>query len=501
MMRLSTVRLTFLLAILAEVLSIIGWAWPVWGNVAFIAVLALALILSLQDLRYGVAMMLAELIIGSHGYLLAFMTDGFSVSLRVGLFLVVLSVTIVRTFRDRSFPLYRSPLFWPLIALAACVVYAFFRGLAVGNGFGNVFFDANAFIYFGMAWPFWQALRQREDFLLLGKVALGALLASTAKVLFLTYFFSHKERFWYAAGDVYSWVRDTRIGELTEMTDLFFRIFFQSQIYSVLAWFIILALSLTLITGKSWRTYIRDRQWLAFFGLLTLLTSSILISLSRSNWLGMLVAFIVMALAIIWLLPKPTNRIAYIVSTSAVAGVASLLLITILVLFPFPPVSGSFSAGSLFSRRALTVNDEAGVSRWQLLPPLWAEITEHPLLGQGFGKNVTFITEDPRIKSRNGTGEYTTFVFEWGYHDLWLKLGLFGLAAYAWLLLNLLYRAWKWLSNQRGQELTLDTALILGSTMSLLAMLVTHTFSPYLNHPLGIGYVLLFAVWLERGKK
>ena len=51
-------------------------------------------------------------------------------------------------------------------------------------------------------------------------------------------------------------------------------------------------------------------------------------------------------------------------------------------------------------------------------------------MGRGFGATVTYQTRDPRILADNGSGEYTTYAFEWGWLDIWLKLGIFGLAAY-----------------------------------------------------------------------
>ncbi len=491
-------RAAFLGIIFVELLSVFGWALPLFGNVAYITILLLIVVLSLKDLRYGVAIMLAELIIGSHGYLLAFMHGGLSVSLRIGLFLVVVAVALARVVTERKMLLYRSFIFWPLVGLLAVFLYAILRGAAMGNGFANVFFDANAFLYFGAALPFWQAIRRREDLGLILQVTFGALLASLTKVLFLTYFFAHELNFWYVVGDVYRWVRDTRIGELTEMTDLFFRVFFQSQIYTVIAWFVVLLLAVSVAAARPFSLLVRDRKWLSLIFLLILLTSSTLVSLSRSNWMGMVVAFVFMVALFFWLFARPAHLSLKAIWISAAAGISSLLLITLLVLFPFPPVSGNFSAGSLFSKRALTFADEAGVgSRWQLLPPLWSAITAHPILGQGFGKEVTYKTEDPRLLAQNPTGEYTTFIFEWGYHDLWLKLGLFGLAAYIYLITLILTRSYRWLSSRRGATLDTEFALTLGGLLSLVAVLVTHTFSPYLNHPLGIGYLLFFALFLE----
>lgn len=490
-------RLVFLAIILVELLSVFGWAMPGLGNAAFLAVLALALVLSLQDLRYGVGIMVAELITGSHGYLLSFQHEGLSVSLRIGLFLVVLAVSLVKAAKERHLAVRHTRVFWPLVALAVVIIYAAIRGAMVGNGFANVFFDANAFFYFGAAIPFFQAVRTKGDWALIMKVAVAALLASAFKVLLLTYMFSHEIRFWYIIGETYRWVRDTRIGEITAMSDTFFRIFFQSQIYTAMAFCILIAVSTYRDASEPFKVRFKGKKWWAVFGFFTVLVASTLMSLSRSNWLGLAVAAVVFLASLFWLIAKPAKHLWYAFSTVLLSGIASILLIATLVIFPFPPASGGFS-GSLFSKRALTFTDEAGASsRWNLLPPLMDAILAHPILGQGFGKQVTYKTLDPRLLADNPTGEYTTFIFEWGYHDLWLKLGLLGFIAYGWLLLSLLAAAYHYLKNHRYVAMNDDAAFVWGATLGLIALLVTHTFSPYINHPLGIGYLLLFAVLLE----
>lgn len=491
------VRLTFLLILLLELLSFFGWAVPSLGNAVFIAVLVAVLAASLVDLRLGVAAMVAELLIGSHGYIVAFMTSGgLSVSLRIAMFLVVGSVALVKALKDRSLLVWQAPLRTPLLLMAAVILYAIGRGIQQGNGFANVFFDSNAFLFFAAAMPFWQAIRNSEDLRFLLQVAFGASVASVAKVLLLVYMFSHK--LWWALPETYRWVRDTRIGELTQMTESFFRIFFQSQIYTVIAFFVVLAFLVHASFGQGLVTALRQRSSAAKLFVLSLMMASILVSLSRSNWMGMVAAFLSLPL-FLRLLGRPLWSWAFRSAGYVVASMfIAIFLVAGLILVPFPPAGGGFSA-SLFGSRALTFKEEAGVgSRWALIGPLWQAIIQHPVLGQGFGKEVTYKTEDPRLLAQNASGEYTTFIFEWGYHDLWLKLGVFGLLAYIVLLVTLARQFIAWAKTHHQESTGWQHALVLGMTTGLVAILVTHTTSPYINHPLGISYLLLYALTLDR---
>jgi len=115
-------------------------------------------------------------------------------------------------------------------------------------------------------------------------------------------------------------------------------------------------------------------------------------------------------------------------------------------------------------------------------------------MGQGLGTEVTYTTQDPRLLAQNPTGEYTTFIFEWGYHDLWLKLGLFGLLSYAYLLFVIVRAGWHYLGHSKQGS---EQVLVIGLLTGLVSLLITHTTSPYINHPLGISYLLFCAVFID----
>ena len=167
--------------------------------------------------------------------------------------------------------------------------------------------------------------------------------------------------------------------------------------------------------------------------------------------------------------------------------ILSLALSLIIIKFPYPAPAGIFDASSLLSERATQLSDEAGASsRWQLLPELWGKIKTAPILGRGFGATVTYKSQDPRILSTNYSGEYTTYAFEWGWLDVWLKIGLLGLLAYISLLSKLIYDAIK-----------TNSYLCFSLAAGLIIIFFVNIFSPYFNHPLGIGFLIVIASIVE----
>ena len=144
------------------------------------------------------------------------------------------------------------------------------------------------------------------------------------------------------------------------------------------------------------------------------------------------------------------------------------------IAFPIPHVNVA-SLLDLFGSRT-NLEEAAAASRWNLLPILWHKIEEHPILGSGFGATVTYKSEDPRILAQNPNGMYTTYAFEWGWLEHWVKFGIIGIPLILFLLCSLAWRLWK-----------LDEPVWLRATAvsSLVALGVVHVFTPYLNHPLG----------------
>jgi len=85
---------------------------------------------------------------------------------------------------------------------------------------------------------------------------------------------------------------------------------------------------------------------------------------------------------------------------------------------------------------------------------------------------------------------YTTYAFEWGYLDIWFKIGLLGLLSYLFWL-GIIFK--KGISYYKTSPTIEIKTITLGLLFGLIALIITNIFTPYLNHPLGIGYLLLLS--------
>ena len=215
--------------------------------------------------------------------------------------------------------------------------------------------------------------------------------------------------------------------------------------------------------------------------------------MSRSFWLGLLAGL----LLLLPLLYRDTKKLGQsflkkLSSTIIVfftALIFSIALVLLTVTFPVPPAIGGFDTNSLLDSR-LDSGEAAVVSRWELLPKLWQKISSSPILGRGFGAELTYQSNDPRQLQSQNKGAFTTYTFEWGWLDIWLKLGFFGFAVY----LLLIYQLAKSILKNKTDNFP-GTVLASGLFCALIALTVVNFFSPYLNHPLGIGYLIfLYAI-------
>lgn len=460
------------------ILSFVSYFYPLFNKVAFFVILTLTLILTLEKLEYGLYILLAELFIGSKGYLFYLDTGGVSVSLRIALFLVVIGVWLYQKIKKRNLKFNLNKWWWIFFVF---IIWGFIWGLIRGNSFQNVFFDFNAWLYFGAIFLFIDTIKSREQIENILQILTAAVTIIVIKTFFLLYIFSHGMEV--AMYPLYRWLRQFLIGEITLMDSGFYRIFFQSQIYVLIGFFIFAAI---LIWQKNTNRKLITSYWLLVAGCF----SSILISFSRSFWVGLAFGLLVLLIFLI-ILKLPFKKILRMGLGGLIMLVISVAAILITVKFPYPTPS-KISWGSMLEERLTDLSEAAVRSRWDLLPPLGRAIAKHPIVGSGFGTTVTYKSSDPRALQFNPTGEFTTYAFEWGYLDIMLKIGLAGLLVY----LLLIVKIWRlgWLLGRSGASLPL------GLLLGLFALLTTNFFSPYLNHPLGIGYIMLCGIIFQKLK-
>lgn len=495
-------RLTLIFLILAEIFSFCAFLYPIFNKICFVSILLLTLIVSLNNLGNGIYILFTELFIGSFGYLFFYDLGGTSISLRIGLFLVIMSVWLAKMinkeYRQRAITTLKSNKFLKYyLFLFVFLSLGVIIGLIGNNGTSNVFFDANAYAYFALVFPLLTTITDLKQVKNIFFILFAAATSISIKTLILLFIFSHK--IYYLMGVLYPWVRDFRFAEITAMQGNFYRIFSQTHLYVLIPLFFMAVI----LWGNFKKISLLKRRDKIFSVLLFILfLSVIIVNLSRSFWVGGLCGFLVMGCVLIFTFKARLINIIKFFISLIVGTIGSILLIIMIVKFPYPREGTQFFI-DLLGDRATAINEEVGASsRWNLLPPLVSAAAKHPLLGSGFGEMVTYKSNDPRVLAVNPTGNYSTFAFEWGYLDIILKIGLAGMFFYLLLILKIWAEGWRYMtvlnSNPHPHIISINDfsfpSLVISLLLGLILVLGTSIFSPYMNHPLGIGYIMLVTV-------
>jgi hypothetical protein len=463
-------KLSLIILFFIEILSFLAWNFNLINTITFTLILIITLVLSLKKIEYGLYIVLTELFVSSQGYLFSLDLGGFNLSLRIGLFLVLMSVSLLNFFKSKNkidffqFKFNKTAFIFSLVLL-----WGFIWGIIRGNSFGNVFFDFNNWLFFFYIFPFLQIKDTQKFYQNTLSILSASVIIIFIKSIFYLYVFSHG--FESLTPTLYKWIRDTHVGEVTPAGSGFYRIFIQSQIYSLVLFFV-------LLFHKAKNIFIQ-------YILPILAVSIIFLSFSRSFWVGLAGGLFFYFFLLILKKIKFKEFSKQFGKIFLIFIISFALIWSILVL---PPQGTGKDFISLIGDRA-GKSEAASNSRLSQLQPLFSEIINYPIIGSGFGTTVTYLSSDPRITSSTAgsSGEYTTYAFEWGYFDMWLKFGLFGLLIY----LALIFQIFKQLFIKKE----------FGLLIALISILIVNVFSPYLNHPLGIGFILFaFAVSQNKAK-
>jgi len=163
--------------IFAELISLCVFLLPQFMPVAFFAILLLVIALTTKRLEYGIIILFAELFIGSKGYLFFFEYEEITISIRIALWLVVMSVwtgKIIINLINKTLgpsPMGSSRRCAPqddnaiksIIKKDSFLIYFFIififiawglvNGLFNNNEFPNIFFDFNGWLFFALLFP------------------------------------------------------------------------------------------------------------------------------------------------------------------------------------------------------------------------------------------------------------------------------------------------------------------------------------------------------------
>ncbi len=514
--QISYFKATLVFLFIAELLSFFAWLLPEFNLLAFIIIAVLVFVLSLKNLLWGLYIAIAELIVGSQGYLFAFNYEGISISIRIGIFMAVFFAWLISLADKHKISVYwqnlkKFKLFTPFLVLAIIILWALLWGYLRGNNFANIFFDFNNWLFFLYLFPLLDVVfifnserpSNHPFWYQLSQVATAALIWLIIKSFLFLYIFSHN--FSWALPELYRWIRDTRVGEITQFSDNFHRVFLQSHIYTLVGFLMLWPQFIKHLKREKLKAFNKLYFVLPIFAL-----SVIFLSFSRSLWVGLVSAMGIYFLFLIYYFYKKQISLK-LQAKSLIANFfifISICLVSIAMLFVIlnlPPAKSAEDLGRLIEQRATQV-EEAGSSRINMLGPIAQGIKKHPIIGSGFGATLTYRSLDPRVlqSTAGASGEYTTYAFEWGYLDMWLKFGLAGLLVYAYLIYAILKGLYHRIdinqiihTNNSYAKGNNYNFVYLGLLLSLVALIFVNIFTPYLNHPLGIGYLLLLSVYLS----
>ncbi len=495
--------LTLFFVSLAELLSFLGHWVGLASSLGWLIVFGATLLLAWRRLEYGIMIAIVELIIGSQGHLFELHLGAVGLSVRMGIFIALLGVWLARvvpkiwhTKSWRVLAIARSHFLHWYVFLGFTTLISLIIGLWQWP-LSLVYSDFNAWLFFLFALPVSEAIISKGSLSRLLSVAVAGLVSQVALAMLSLYVMTHSafgHNFLYAW---FRWIRETGVGEITQLTPWFPRVFFQSQAYLAFGLVAIVTL-LGVLAWRSqryavlWRRLRSSQLWvlLVMVGIM----ASLLISFSRSLWMATAVALVVWFGWYIWTV-KSWRFASYVLSVLAISGLLSVMLVALVAVWPIPRSSGALSIDLLTMR---TTNDAAAATRWSSWPVLTQAISQSPWLGYGFGKTLTYESYDPRVVEITKDGLYTTYAFEWGYLDILLKSGLIGLVAYILLLGFILAYAHKVSRSLRlGTSDIISIALVIGGGFGIVVLGATHFFTPYLNHPIGISYIVVYATVLE----
>ncbi len=474
---LKTILFPFAVLLLIELLSFLVVFQPKLNTIVCLLLGLAMFVCALFRPVQALALLGAEYVIGSKGALFKAFGDPVNnggISFRIVLFGAFFAGWFLNWVRASQWKTWKTALSGRIeyAVLGSLLLVALVNGLLRHNPF--VFADANAWAFLALLLPVLDLVRRatRQELQILVAWIVAALFWSVTKTLLLFYLFSHAFPAWFLE-PIYFWVRRTGVGEITRAGGSVFRIFFQSHIYGL-----VLLPGLLLV-----QRFKRGRLALVLTGFSVLFLVQTIISLSRSFFLGLGVSGLV-ACVYAW----HTDRVKGVMRLGGrflgTLAAASAIIAT-LCFFPLP--SSDASLLDAWQSR-INAGDDASASRWKLLPAMWEKIKEQPLLGSGFGATVTYTSRDPRVVQSTG-GVYTTYAFEWGWLEHWIKFGLLGIPLILFVLIRL---------GRRIYRSTLPIEQKRVFVLSLVALAVVHVSTPYLNHPLGFAWLLLLEGMVER---
>ncbi|MFA5880340.1 MAG: hypothetical protein WC860_09280, partial [Candidatus Margulisiibacteriota bacterium] len=200
----------FFSILLLETLSFFTFLYPNLKLSIFLAIVILILYFTFKQLSYGLIISLAELGIGSFGYLFSLEIFNFTISLRLAIWSIILFVWFIKFFKKPSYfftiLVKYKDIITPFFILLIILVFSVINGLT-RYSLVDVFFDFNSWLYLFLLFPWLYFDKKYMGFL--WEVLIASALWLFLKTTILLYIFSHQ--FINLSELIYHWTRDFRL--------------------------------------------------------------------------------------------------------------------------------------------------------------------------------------------------------------------------------------------------------------------------------------------------
>ncbi len=481
----SYFKYTFWALVIADIFFFWTHTLPKFESIFFIIACLGLFYLMFKKIEFAIYIPILELVVGSQGHLMDLYLGSYTLSFRTAIFSLAFLAGLIYLFKNKRFDFLKTPYFKIFIAFLFLLTWGTTLALIYKRPLLNIFLDLNGYLFILILPIFYQIIRDKKILKNLLYLFWGATLFFCFKTILSFYIFSH-----HFSGVnltiLYEWLRDSRIGEITMVNNNFFRIFFQSQIYILIS----LIINFCLLVFK--KHILEKKDYYLLIGLIILNLTTLIISFSRSYWVGLAVFLFFL---FIWLLIKKYRFLIILKAYFKFIGLIILSGLFVFLLVKIPYTDAKLD--DLFARRLMS-GEAASNSRLELLPHMLEKIKAQPVFGYGLAQEITYLSQDPRNKNpKNPDGTVTTYSFEWGWLNIWIKFGILGLGVYLYLILKIIIDSVKLAMNNWPKT---QTILMIGLALGLISLATVHIFSPYLDHPLGLGFVIISIAILNKTK-
>ena len=388
--------------------------------------------------------LLAELILGGTGLTI----EIFGLSLRLLLLTTFMILWIIKLPRkDVAMQrLYRRPLLIISILVTTILTIGTINGLISGNAFRAVIQDLIPFSYLLLIIPGYHIIKKENARTFYKSLALSFIISTAIFTLFNLILFSSQLAIIHQP--YYNFLRDVLAAKITHIGFDFWRIVFPEHL--------LLLPAILFTTGHAIKNKLTKYHTL----LLTLLTFTLAINLSRGIILALIAGLGILAYKNNWKqwLKGTALTIILFISTFTLAH----------ILTSKGTSPGWEHFGVRFASIATPDIEVSANTRKILLKPIFEQIQTRPIIGHGLGSSITFY--NPVLEQMETSRHY-----DWGYFELWAELGLVGLLTILSLISLLAYHLLK-------HKKTTALAIVL-------SLCVFTVVGPGLSHVFGIAII------------